>query len=391
MKTVMEVEPITQWSKYRSRPLVISGPCSAETETQLISTAMELAASGKVDIIRAGLWKPRTRPGTFEGVGAAGLPWLKRVKEETGLGIATEVANARHVYEALKYGVDHIWIGARSTANPFVVQEIADALLGSDVTVLVKNPVNPELELWVGAIERLQKAGIRKIGAIHRGFSSYEKTPFRNTPHWLIPIELKQRIKNLPVICDPSHICGNRSLLFEVSQKAMDLNFDGLMLESHMDPDKALSDAAQQVTPKTLQCLLGRLVMRNPEPADGPLLNELEELRKKIDLYDEQLIDILEQRMMVAQSIARHKKQNNITILQARRWAEVVKKNVGIAQKKGLSTEFMNNILRFIHQESINHQNRVMNEGSGIPEIDDSNPGLIQAEKKVQPFGQAAE
>ena len=383
MKTIMEVEPITQWNKYKSRPLVISGPCSAETEGQLVSTALELAASGKVDVIRAGLWKPRTRPGTFEGVGGAGLPWLKRVKEETGLGIATEVANARHVYEALKYGVDHIWIGARSTANPFVVQEIADALQGSDVTVLVKNPVNPELELWMGAIERLQKAGIRKIGAIHRGFSSYEKTPYRNIPHWLIPIELKQRIKNLPVICDPSHICGNRSLLFEISQKAMDLNFDGLMLESHLDPDNALSDAAQQITPGTLQCLLSRLVMRDPEPANGPLLDELEELRRKIDLYDEQLIDTLEQRMMVAQSIARHKKQNNITILQARRWAEVVKKNVAIAEKKGLSPDFMNNILRFIHQESINHQNLIMNEPSMLPEARENSPELSAAEKAV--------
>ncbi|MEE4177432.1 MAG: chorismate mutase [Bacteroides sp.] len=364
MKAVLQVEPITSWKQYKKRPLVISGPCSAETEIQVLQTARELAASGKVDIFRAGIWKPRTRPGTFEGMGSIALPWLKRVKEETGMGIATEVANAKHVYEALKYGVDHIWIGARSTANPFVVQEISDALEGSDVTVLVKNPINPELELWFGAIERLKKAGITRIGAIHRGFSSYEKTAFRNTPHWLIPVELKQRIENLPLICDPSHICGNRHMLLEVSQKAMDLNFDGLMLESHTDPSVALSDAAQQVTPRMLTCILDRLVMRSPESNDTNFLNVLEELRGKIDIYDEQLIEILERRMNVAKNIALYKKENNITILQSRRWAEVVRKNLALGEKKGLSNSFVNDMLRLIHQESINQQNQVMNEGS---------------------------
>lgn len=362
MKTPIQVEPITSWAHYKKRPMVISGPCSAETEEQVLQTASQLAASGKVDIFRAGIWKPRTRPGGFEGKGSAALPWLKRVKEETGLGIATEVANAKHVYEALKYGFDHLWIGARSTANPFVVQEIADALQGSDVTVLVKNPINPELELWVGAIERIKKAGINRIGAIHRGFSSYEKTAFRNIPHWLIPVELKQRVENLPIICDPSHICGNRTLLLEISQKAMDLNFDGLMLESHIDPMKALSDAAQQVTPRTLVCILNKLVMRNPDSTDSNFLNVLEELRGKIDMYDEQLIDILEKRMNVAKNIARYKKENNITILQSKRWAEVVKKNVALGEKKGLSNYFVNYMLRLIHQESINQQNQVMNE-----------------------------
>jgi 3-deoxy-7-phosphoheptulonate synthase len=368
METILEVEPITQWTHHKRRPLVISGPCSAETEEQVMQTARELAASGKVDIFRAGIWKPRTRPGTFEGMGSAALPWLKRVKEETGMGISTEVANARHVYEALKYGVDYLWVGARSTANPFVVQEIADALQGSDATVLVKNPINPELELWVGAIERIQKAGIKRIGAIHRGFSSYEKTQFRNIPHWLIPVELKQRVANLPIICDPSHICGNRTLLLEVSQKAMDLNFDGLMLESHIDPSVALSDAAQQVTPRALACLLNRLVMRDPESTDSNFLNELEELRGKIDIYDEQLIDILEQRMKVARTIAQCKKENNITILQTKRWAEVVQKNLALGVKKGLGSDFINNMLRLIHQESINHQNKVMNEGDPVPD-----------------------
>lgn len=362
MKATLQVEPISSWKQYKKRPLVISGPCSAETETQVLQTARELAASGKVDIFRAGIWKPRTRPGTFEGMGSIALSWLKRVKEETGMGIATEVANAKHVYEALKYGVDHLWIGARSTANPFVVQEISDALEGSDVTVLVKNPINPELELWVGAIERLKKAGITRIGAIHRGFSSYEKTAFRNIPHWLIPVELKQRVENLPLICDPSHICGNRHMLLEVSQKAMDLNFDGLMLESHIDPSVALSDAAQQVTPRVLACILSRLVMRSPESNDTNFLNVLEELRGKIDIYDEQLIEILEKRMNVAKNIALYKKENNITILQSRRWAEVVQKNLALGEKKGLSNGFINDMLRLIHQESINKQNQVMNE-----------------------------
>lgn len=362
MKATLQVEPISSWKQYKKRPLVISGPCSAETETQVLQTARELAASGKVDIFRAGIWKPRTRPGTFEGMGSIALSWLKRVKEETGMGIATEVANAKHVYEALKYGVDHLWIGARSTANPFVVQEISDALEGSDVTVLVKNPINPELELWVGAIERLKKAGITRIGAIHRGFSSYEKTAFRNIPHWLIPVELKQRVENLPLICDPSHICGNRHMLLEVSQKAMDLNFDGLMLESHIDPSVALSDAAQQVTPRMLSCILSRLVMRSPESNDTNFLNVLEELRGKIDIYDEQLIEILEKRMNVAKNIALYKKENNITILQSRRWAEVVQKNLALGEKKGLSNGFINDMLRLIHQESINKQNQVMNE-----------------------------
>lgn len=360
----MQVEPIASWKQYKQRPLVISGPCSAETEEQVLRTARELAASGKVDVFRAGIWKPRTRPGTFEGLGSTALPWLKRVKEETGMGIATEVANAKHVYESLKYGFDHLWIGARSTANPFVVQEIADAFEGSDVTVLVKNPVNPDLELWIGAIERLKQAGIQRIGAIHRGFSSYEKTAFRNVPHWLIPVELKQRIENLPLICDPSHICGNRSLLLEVSQKAMDLNFDGLMIESHINPSVALSDAAQQLTPGNLLGLLSKLVMRNPESDDADFLNILEDLRRKIDIFDEQLIDILEQRMNVAKSIARCKKENNITILQSKRWAEVVQKNLSIGEKKGLSKTFVREMLGLIHQESINHQNQVMNETS---------------------------
>ena len=361
METILHVDPIKNWDTWKRRPLVIAGPCSAESEKQLLDTASLLAASGKVDIFRAGIWKPRTRPGSFEGRGSVGLKWLRTVKEETGLAVSTEVANARHVYEALKYGITHLWIGARSTANPFVVQEIADALQGSGVTVLIKNPVNPDLELWVGAVERIQKAGITKIAAIHRGFSNYERTRYRNVPNWLIPADLKQRIPNLPVICDPSHICGNRHMLLEVSQKAMDMNFDGLMIESHIDPACALSDAEQQLKPAALVDLLDRLIMRDQESSDTRFLNVLEELRKKIDIFDEQLLDVLEKRMDVAKTIARYKKENHITVLQSRRWAEVVKRNVEIGVQKGLGDDFISTLFRAIHQESINQQTLIMN------------------------------
>ena len=354
--------PVTSWKEFKQRPLVISGPCSAESESQLIETATLLSKTDRVDIFRAGLWKPRTRPGNFEGVGSKGLPWLKRVKEETGLSIATEVANGMHVYEALKYGVDYVWVGARSTVNPFVVQEIAGALEGSDVGVLVKNPVNPEPDLWVGAIERIIAAGITKIGAIHRGFASFEKNPYRNAPHWLLPIELKDHFPNLPLICDPSHICGNRHMLAEVAQKAMDLNFEGLMIESHPKPDDALSDAKQQLTPEALFDLLQKLVIRKSEPGKSNLTRILDDLRHKIDIFDEQLIDILEKRMKVAGDIAMHKKENHIAVLQSKRWAEVVRKNMDAGARKGLNLDFITKLFRHIHQESINHQTRIMNE-----------------------------
>lgn len=360
-KARLKVNPVAAWPAYKQRPLVISGPCSAESEQQMLKTARKLAAGGKVDILRAGIWKPRTRPGSFEGMGTEGLKWLKMAGEETGLSTATEVASATHVYEALKYGITHLWIGARSTANPFVVQEIAGALEGSGVTVLIKNPVNPDLDLWLGAIERIKTAGIDNIGAIHRGFSSFEKTRYRNVPHWMIPVELKQRVENLPLICDPSHICGNRTMLAEVAQKAMDLNFDGLMLESHINPDQALSDAAQQITPRRLFGLLSGLTMRKIESGDSFFSNILEELRRKIDIFDEQLIELLEQRMNVAEDIARHKKENNITILQSGRWSKVIRKNIASGSGKGLSRDFISKLFRHIHQESISHQNQIMN------------------------------
>jgi len=363
METGLNTLPIQEWSGYKNRPFLISGPCSAETEEQVIKTARQLAQLNTVNIFRAGIWKPRTRPNSFEGVGAEGLRWLRDVKKETGLLVGTEVANEKHVYEALKYGIDMVWIGARTSVNPFTVQEISDALRGVDVMVLVKNPVNPDIELWIGAVERIAKAGIKYLGAIHRGFSTYEKTSYRNQPNWQLPIELRRRLPDLPLICDPSHIAGSREFLREISQKAMDLNFDGLMIESHYDPDKALSDAAQQVTPEGLQELLSRLVIRNPVASDPRLLDVLGELRQQIDLFDEHLLDLLEKRMKVAETIGQYKKENNITILQTTRWDEIIKRVMSKTKAKGLSAEFIDVIFKAIHQESINHQMRVMNNG----------------------------
>lgn len=342
------------------RPLVIAGPCSAETEEQVIETARQLKKMG-IRFFRAGLWKPRTRPNAFEGVGKVGLPWMKRVKEELGLLTTTEVANVKHVYAALKAGIDILWIGARTTANPFAVQEIAEALKGVDIPVMVKNPVNPDTELWIGALERFNNSGITKLAAIHRGFCLYSKTFYRNHPQWQIPIELKRRIPELPVITDPSHICGNRDLLFEISQKAMDLNFDGLIIETHVNPDKAWSDAQQQITPKKLKELLDNLVLRKADVENALLLTTLEEMRNEIDKFDDKLVKILEARMAVSRKIGAYKKRNNITILQTSRWDEILRKRIDEAEKLGLSEEFIVKVFRAIHQESINHQTKVMN------------------------------
>ncbi len=363
METGLNTLPIQEWRGYKNRPFLISGPCSAETEEQVIETARQLAQLNSVNIFRAGIWKPRTRPNAFEGVGAEGLSWLRDVKQETGLLVGTEVANEKHVYEALKYGIDMLWIGARTSVNPFTVQEISDALKGVDVMVLVKNPVNPDIELWIGAIERIAKAGIKHLGAIHRGFSTYEKTSYRNQPNWQLPIELRYRIHDLPLFCDPSHIAGSREFLREISQKALDLNFDGLMIESHIDPDKALSDAAQQVTPDGLRALLSMLVTRNPVASDPKLLDILGELRQQIDVFDEHLLDLLEKRMKVTETIGQYKKANNITILQSVRWDEIINRVMSKTKAKGLSAEFIDSIFKSIHQESINHQMKVMNNG----------------------------
>ena len=361
MDTKLHIEPIQDWKIFKQRPLLISGPCSAETEKQLITSALQLAESGKTDVFRAGIWKPRTRPNAFEGVGNEGLRWMKQVKHETGLPIGTEVATEKHVYEALKFGMDVLWIGARTSANPFAVQEIADALRGVEVMVFVKNPVNPDLELWIGAIERLHAAGIKHIGAIHRGFSAYEKTAYRNQPKWQIPIELRLRIPELPLLCDPSHIGGSREYLFDISQKAMDLNYDGLMIESHPDPENAWSDKNQQITPQVLNQLLMKLVLRQPKSDNSRFLDILGELRGQIDIFDDQLIDLMEQRMQVAKTIGKYKKDNNITILQNQRWEEIIRKVVAKGTSKGLSEEFIDLLFKSIHQESINQQMNVMN------------------------------
>lgn len=360
MSIKIDIKPISLPGLRTERPLIIAGPCSAESEKQVIDTAKNLAKHN-IQIYRAGIWKPRTRPNTFEGHGSKALPWLKKVKEETGMYTATEVANVKHVLEALKFGIDILWIGARTTANPFAVQEIADALKGMDIPVLVKNPINPDAELWIGALERLNEAGIKQLAAIHRGFSSYEKSIYRNEPQWQIPIELKRRIPDLPIITDPSHICGSWERLFEISQKAMDLDFDGLIIESHINPDEALSDAQQQITPDELKALLGKIVLRNPDIANGQK-NTLEELRVIIDKYDDELVNLFEKRMKVADKIGHYKKENNITILQTRRWDEILTKRIQQGGLKGLSSDFITKIFRAIHQESINHQEKIMNE-----------------------------
>ena len=308
-------------------PLVIAGPCSAETESQVLGIAHELKNSD-VSIFRAGIWKPRTRPGNFEGVGSIGLKWLQKVKKETGLLVTTEVANANHVKIALDHDIDVLWIGARSTVSPFIVQEIADALKNTDKIVLLKNPVNPDLSLWYGGIERLYTANIKKLGVIHRGFSTYSKTKFRNNPEWQIPIELQNKFPDLPLICDPSHICGRRDIIKQTSQKALDLNFDGLMIETHNDPDNAWSDAAQQITPKTLINLMKDLVIRKESLEERSFINELENLRIKIDNADSQILDIIGNRMKVSEEIGKIKKKQNVAILQSARWNDILEKMI---------------------------------------------------------------
>ena len=353
------LEPISMDGTLFTKPVMMAGPCSAETEEQVLKTARPLAEMG-IKIFRAGIWKPRTRPNAFEGVGAVGLKWLQRVKQETGMMVATEVANVKHVYEALKHGVDIIWIGARTSANPFAVQDIADSLRGVNIPVMVKNPVNPDVDLWIGAIERINNAGIKQMAAIHRGFSSYDKTLYRNVPQWQVPIELRRRIPEMPIITDPSHICGNREFLYDISQKAMDLNFDGLLIETHCNPDKALSDANQQVTPDGLKQIIDRLIFRDPE-VNEELMLTLAVLRDQIDKLDDRIINLLEDRMEVSEKIGAYKKDNNITILQTKRWDDMLKTRLKLGDRKGLSEEFIIKLFRSIHQESINHQTKVMN------------------------------
>lgn len=341
-------------------PLVIAGPCSAETEEQVLKIAHELKGSDAT-IFRAGIWKPRTRPGGFEGVGAIGLKWLQKAKAETGLLMAVEVANAAHVKLALAHDIDVLWIGARTTVNPFAVQEIADALVGTDKIVLVKNPVNPDLALWIGGIERLYNAGIRKLGAIHRGFSTYAKTKYRNIPEWQIAIELQSRFPDLPVIIDPSHIAGRRDLIQEISQQALDLNYDGLIIETHTDPDNAWSDAKQQVTPTVLKKIFEDLRIRKLTTEEGNFNTEMIKLRARIDADDSKLLEILGHRMKIAEQIGALKKANNVAVLQNKRWNEVLEKMVLEGEQKGLTEEFIHRIFKAIHEESISHQGKIIN------------------------------
>ncbi len=354
------MKEVTQaaWNK---RPLIISGPCSAETEAQVMATATQLAATGKVDVLRAGIWKPRTRPGSFEGIGTKGLPWLQAAKKATGLPVAVEVATAKQVEDALHFDVDILWLGARTTVNPFSVQEIADALRGVDVPVLIKNPLNPDLELWLGAVERVAKAGIKQIGLIHRGFSSYGNTEYRNAPMWHLAIEMKRRNPELMMINDPSHICGRRDNLMEVAQKAIDLDFDGLIIESHIDPDTAWSDAKQQVTPARLGEMISNIKWRTEDVNSEELHANLEKLRQQINQLDDELMQILSARIKVAEKIGQYKKDNNITILQTNRWNEILERAFKQGEKLGLSNEFVTKYFDAVHMESINHQNKIMN------------------------------
>lgn len=344
----------------KDRPFVVAGPCSAETREQVLETA-EGVKNLNVDLLRAGVWKPRTRPGNFEGVGEKGVAWLREAGDKIGKPISVEVANTNHVELALKGGVDVLWIGARTTVNPFMVQEIADALKGTNVPVLVKNPVNPDVELWIGAIERLQSVGLTNLGAIHRGFSTFQKSPFRNSPNWNIPIELKRRMPYLPIICDPSHICGNRGLLAEVAQKAIDLNMDGLMLETHRNPTEAWSDAEQQVTPSELENILSKLVWRNPNSLNLEVKSKLEELRITIDGLDRDILDLLIERLSVSRSIGEYKRDHNITILQHERWNEILHDREAYVEGKKISKRFLHEFLLSIHEESIQQQTEVMN------------------------------
>ena len=341
-------------------PLVIAGPCSAETEGQVLKIAHELKDTD-VTVYRAGIWKPRTRPGMFEGVGAIGLGWLKKVKEETGLLTATEVANKDHVKLAIENDVDILWIGARSTVSPFIVQEIADALEGTDKIILVKNPVNPDLSLWLGGVERLYTANIKNLGLIHRGFSTYEKTKFRNIPEWQIAIEVKNRFPDLPIICDPSHIAGRRDLIFDLSQAALDLNFEGLMIETHSDPDNAWSDAKQQVTPPRLVEIMKDLKVRKKTTEEEAYKHELNTLRAQIDVVDQTLLDTLGKRMKVAKEIGNLKLANNVAVLQNKRWNEILGKMILEGQERELSEEFILRVFKAIHQESINKQEKILN------------------------------
>ncbi len=360
MSTNFEINPIKEWLPHINNPLLISGPCSLETEQQTLETAKLLAKDPRVFVYRGGVWKPRTRPGSFEGVGSIGLKWLQLVKRETGLPVGTEVANAQHTEEALKAGLDVVWIGARSTASPFVVQEIADVVKGSNAVVMIKNPVNPDVQLWVGAIERIYQAGIKSIVAIHRGFTPFRDTVYRNYPNWKTVIELRRLLPNLPIICDPSHIAGKRELLFEISQKAFDMGMEGLMIESHIDPSCALSDAAQQVTPADLAKLLDKLVIRHQTANNPEFENRLDMLRSRIDAIDSELLEMLSSRVEIVKEIGKYKKENNVTALQINRWSQLMENRVDTGKKLDLNETFVKILFQLIHEDSVRMQTEIM-------------------------------
>ena len=360
MTSTLNITPLDEWLSGCTRPLVIAGPCSAESEIQIMETAAGLAEIPQVKVFRAGIWKPRTRPGAFEGVGTKGLKWMQKAREQTGLLITVEVANPRHVEEALDHGIDILWIGARTVVNPFAVQEIGEAIGNRDIPVMIKNPLNPDLKTWIGAIERLNQMGHKKLVAVHRGFSFFNRSPYRNAPMWEIPIELKRLCPNLPVIVDPSHICGNRELIPATIQKALDLEMNGLMIEVHHNPLKALTDKNQQITPAQLQEILSKLILRR-ESGNIEFENILEELRSEIDKLDEELIDILARRMKVVEDIATYKKTNKITILQLKRWNQLINDRIEAGEKMGLSREFILKLLETMHEEGIQRQIDVMN------------------------------
>jgi len=356
----LNIDPINTWIKKSSDPLIISGPCSAETYDQLYETCKQLKSNG-INLMRAGVWKPRTRPGTFEGNGEEALKWISDIKKELNVQFTVEVANTTHIDLALKYGIDILWIGARTTVNPFSVQEIADAIKGTDTPILIKNPINPDLSLWMGALERVNKVGINKIGAIHRGFSITGNSKYRYAPMWKIAIDLKSNIPNLPVICDPSHICGNRDMIFETSQKALDLGYDGLIIESHIDPDNAWSDAKQQVTPASLLKIKNDLKVKNTKEKDRSYKHLLEEIRENIDDVDKEIIDIIAKRVSLVEKIGEFKKEQDLTTFQVDRWNKIFKSRIKWALDKNLDKDFIEDLYKVIHLGSINVQNKIIN------------------------------
>ncbi|MFA6950046.1 MAG: chorismate mutase [Lentimicrobiaceae bacterium] len=365
----MEFAPLNKWIPLDEGPLVIAGPCSAESEFQVLETARQIATIPQVKVFRAGIWKPRSRPGSFEGIGKIGLSWLNKVKSETGLLTTVEVAKPIHVQEAVEAGIDILWIGARTVVNPFSIQELSESLSGIDIPVMLKNPLNPDIKLWIGAIERLLKTGHTKLAAIHRGFSQFEKSPYRYPPHWEIPIELMRIMPGLPVICDPSHITGNANMVPHIAQQALDLEMQGLMIETHFDPLHALTDAHQQLSPSSLKTLVENLVIRSPK-GTFEFERSLMELRHDIDQIDDEIIQLLAKRMDIAKEMGRYKSTHNITILQLRRWKELFADRMLKGQEKGLDNYFLSNLLRLIHEQSIQIQTNVMNEKKDEPNDD---------------------